>query len=195
MAATVSTRELKQLPIDSYQQRRAKLRSGDLLFASGNYPVSRAIRKMTASAWSHVGIIFWLKSIQRVLLLESVESVGVRFAPLSKYLSDYSRGKPYRGMVVLARCADVARKNIDDLARCGVNELTRPYDKDEIAAIIARIALGKGKPRRDREYICSELVHECFANAGKKFSYNEKGFISPEDIWRDKQVKLISRIH
>jgi uncharacterized protein YycO len=194
MAATIPTRELKQLPIDSYTQRRAKLRSGDLLFASGNYPVSRAIRKMTGSAWSHVGIIFWLKSIKRVLLLESVESVGVRFAPLSKYLSDYSRGKPYKGMVILARCSNAAAKNVDDLARCGVDELTRPYDKNEIAAIVARIALGKGKPKRDREYICSELVHECFANAGKDFAYNPRGFISPEDIWRDAHVKLMSRI-
>jgi uncharacterized protein YycO len=194
MAETISTRELKQLPIDSYTQRRSKLRSGDLLFASGNYPVSRAIRKMTGSAWSHVGIIFWLKSIKRVLLLESVESVGVRFAPLSKYLSDYSRGKPYKGMAILARCSNAAAKNVDDLARCGVDELTRPYDKNEIAAIVARIALGKGKPKRDREYICSELVHECFANAGKDFAYNPRGFISPEDIWRDAHVKLMSRI-
>jgi hypothetical protein len=195
MARPVSTGELKQLPIDSYQERRAKLRSGDLLFASGNYPVSKAIRKMTGSPWSHVGIIFWLKSINRVLLLESVESVGVRFAPLSKYLTAYSRGKPYRGKVILARCNDVAAKNINDLARCGVDELTRPYDKDEIAAIVARIALGRGKPKRDREYICSELVYECFANAGKEFAYNEKGFISPEDIWRDEKVRIISRIH
>ena len=51
---------------------------------------------MTDSPWSHVGVVFWLKSIQRVLLLESVESIGVRFAPLSKYLSDYKKGKPYR---------------------------------------------------------------------------------------------------
>jgi hypothetical protein len=195
MARPISTTELKQLPINSYQQRRAKLRSGDLLFASGNYPVSKVIRKMTGSPWSHVGIIFWLKSINRVLLLESVESVGVRFAPLSKYLTAYSRGKPYRGMIILARCTDVAAKNIDDLARCGVDELTRPDDKDEIVAIVARIALGRGKPKRDREYICSELVYECFANAGKEFAYNKKGFISPEDVWRDEKVRLISRIH
>ena len=194
MAASISVKALKALPVDSYQQRRARLRSGDLLFASGDYTVSKAIRKMTDSPWSHVGVVFWLKSIQRVLLLESVESIGVRFAPLSKYLTDYRKGKPYRGRVVLARCSDIRAKNIDDLARCGVNELTRPYDKAEIAKIIARIALGRGKPKRDREYICSELVHECFANAGKEFAYNPKGFISPEDVWRDDKVKLISRV-
>lgn len=194
MAASISIKALRALPVDSYQQRRAKLRSGDLLFASGDYTVSKAIRKMTDSPWSHVGIVFWLKSIQRVLLLESVESIGVRFAPLSKYLTDYRKGKPYRGRVALARCSDIRAKNIDDLARCGVNELTRPYDNSEIAKIIARIALGRGKPKRDREYICSELVHECFANAGKEFAYNPKGFISPEDVWRDDKVKLISRV-
>ncbi len=66
------------------------------------------------------------------------------------------------------RCSDIRAKNIDDLTRCGVNELTRPYGKGEIAKIIVRIALGRGKPKRDREYICSELVYECFANAGKE---------------------------
>ena len=75
-----------------------------------------------------------------------------------------------------------------------MNELTRPYDKGEIAKIIARIALGRGKPKRDREYICSELVCECFANAGKEFAYNPKGFISPEDVWRDEKVRMISRV-
>jgi len=90
--------------------------------------------------------------------------------------------------------SDIARTRIDGLARCGADELTRPYDKDEIAAIIARIALCRGKPKRDREYIFSELVHECFANVGKTFACNDKGFFSPEDVWCDVQVRLSARI-
>ena len=77
----------------------------------------------------------------------------------------------------------------------GTDELTRPYDKDEIGKIVARIALGIGKVERDREYICSELTYECFANAGIRFPYNERGFISPEDIWRDEHVKSVARIN
>jgi len=72
--------------------------------------------------------------------------------------------------------------------------LTRPYDKDEIAKILARITLGLGKKERDREYICSELVYECFAHAGKIFAYNPKGFVSPEDVWVDKKLSLVGRI-
>jgi len=129
-----------------------------------------------------------------MLLLESVEDMGVRFAPLSKYLSDYGDGKAYKGRAVLARCKDVTSETVDKLSTFGIDELTQPYDKDEIVKILARITLGIGKKERDREYICSELVYECFAQAGKDFAYNTKGFISPEDVWVDEKLSLIGRI-
>lgn len=194
MATHIESKEIKSLPVLPYQEVRATLKSGDMIFTSGDYLISRAIQKVTDSPWSHVGIVFRLDSIDRMLLLESVEDMGVRFAPLSKYLSDYEDGKPYKGRVVLARCKDVSASIVDGLAKFGIDELTQPYDKDEIAKILARITLGIGKKERDREYICSELVYECFANAGKEFAYNPKGFISPEDVWIDKKVSMIGRI-
>jgi len=194
MATHMETKEVKALPILSYQEVRATLKSGDILFTSGDYLISKAIQKMTASPWSHVGIVFRVDSIDRILLLESVEDMGVRFAPLSKYLKDYEHRKPYQGRIVLARCEDVTSKTIEGLATFGIDELTQPYDKDEIAKIMARITLGIGKKERDREYICSELVYECFARAGKEFAFNPKGFISPEDIWVDDKLFLVGRI-
>lgn len=194
MAAHIEMKDVKALPVLPYPQFRKKLKSGDLLFASGDYLVSKAIQKVTDSPWSHVGIVFRLDAIDRVLLLESVEDMGVRFAPLSKYLTDYEGGKPYKGRVVLGRCKDVNDKTVAGLSTFGIDELTRPYDKDEIAKIIARIALGLGKKEKDREYICSELVYECFAYAGKAFAYHPKGFISPEDIWVDDDLSLVGRI-
>lgn len=194
MAAHIGSKEIKALPVLSYTDFRAKLKSGDILFASGDYLISKAIQKMTDSPWSHVGIVFRLDSIDRVLLLESVEDMGVRFAPLSKYLIDYEDRKPYKGRIVLARCKDVTHETIRGLSTFGIDELTQPYDKDEIAKIMARITLGIGKKERDREYICSELVYECFARAGKDFAYNSKGFISPEDVWVDEKLSLIGRV-
>lgn len=120
--------------------------------------------------------------------------MGVRFAPLSKYLSDYENGKPYKGSVVLARCAGVDSSVVENIAGFGIDELTQPYDKDEVAKILARVTLGIGKKQRDREYICSELVYECFSSAGIQFAYNPKEFISPEDVWIDKKVSLVGRI-
>lgn len=194
MASHIESKDIKALPVIPYSDLRAKLKSGDLLFTSGDYLVSKAIQKVTGSPWSHVGIVFRLDSIDRMLLLESVEDMGVRFAPLSKYLNDYEDGKPYKGRVVLARCKDVTANTVAGISTFGIDELTQPYDKDEIAKILARVALGIGKKEKDREYICSELVYECFSRAGKEFEYNPKGFISPEDIWLDEKVSTVGRI-
>lgn len=194
MAAHLESKEIKALQVTPYQDIRSTLRSGDLLFASGDYLMSKAIQKFTVSPWSHVGIVFKLERLDRILLLESVEDMGVRFAPLSKYLTDYEDRKPYKGRVVLARCKDVNSEIVSGLAKFGISELTRPYDKDEIAKIMARIALGLGKKERDREYICSELVYECFSHAGREFAYNPKGFVSPQDIWSDGKVSIVCRI-
>ncbi|WP_410683707.1 YiiX/YebB-like N1pC/P60 family cysteine hydrolase [Citrobacter europaeus] len=187
--------QVKAMKVVNYATLRETLKSGDLFFASGDYLVSKAIEKMTDSPWSHVGIVFVLPQIDRVLLLESVEDMGVRLAPLSKYLSDYDDiGKPYKGRVVLARYDVLSKSAVEQVAAFGLNELTRPYDKEEIARILARIALGKGKSKKDREYICSELVYACFNNAGISIAYNPKGFISPEDVWQDSHISLINRI-
>lgn len=194
MAQHLESKDIKALPVLPYPDVRAKLKSGDIFFTSGDYLVSKAIQKMTGSPWSHVGIVFRLDAIDRVLLLESVEDMGVRFAPLSKYLTDYDGGKAYRGRAVLARCKDVTAETVAGLSTFGIDELTQPYDKDEIGKIMARITLGLGKKQRDREYICSELVYECFARAGKEFAYNPKGFISPEDVWCDAKLSLVGRV-
>jgi uncharacterized protein YycO len=158
--------------------------------------LSKAIQEVTDSVWSHIGIIYKIDSINRVLLLESVEDMGVRLAPLSKYLRDYDGiNQPYNGTLAIARHTQPkTTEQIDNIVRFGMDELTRPYDRDEALKILARVILGKGKTKRDREYICSELVWECFNNAGITFDYNGKGFISPEEIWLDSQVELVSGI-
>ena len=194
MANHITLKELRKLPITQYKDIRSKLKSGDLFFTSGNYLVSKAIQRMTDSPWSHVGIMFNLEKINRILLLESVEDMGVRVAPLSIYLRDYEKSKPYKRRAVIARYKCLNSDIINSLAKYGIDELTRPYDKDEIAKIVARITLGIGRKERDREYICSELVYECFSSAGIEIEINTKGFISPEDIWVDKKVSLITRI-
>jgi hypothetical protein len=194
MAEHLESKDVKSLEVIPYTDLRAKLKSGDLLFAAGDYLVSKAIRAVTNSPWSHVGIVLRVDKIDRILLLESVEDMGVRFAPLSKYLSNYENGKPYKGSVVLARCAGVDSSTVEKIAGFGINELTQPYDKDEVAKILARVTLGIRKKQRDCEYICSELVFECFSSAGIRFAYNPKGFISPEDVWVDEKVSFVVRI-
>jgi hypothetical protein len=171
------------------------LRSGDLFFASGDYLISQAIRTFTKSPWSHVGLIFMLPEFDRVLLLESVEDTGVRFAPVSKYLEDYKNGKPYDGYLVFARMNRVTPDWVVKMADFGCDELTRPYDEAEIAEIAARIALGIGRKQSgSHAYICSELVAACFKAAGYEFASRTPGFVTPEDIWIDDNVSFLTRV-
>jgi hypothetical protein len=197
VAESLTVAQVRALPKTSYDEVRPRLRSGDLLFTSGDYALSRLIQVGTNSAWSHVGIIIRIKEINRVLLLESVEDMGVRFAPLSKYLEDYD-GEPYRGRIVIARMKGLVVRSLIPGAQFGVDMLTRPYDKEEIARITARIGLGalgiRQKPAKNGTYICSELVYECLKRAGKTIAYNSSGFISPEDVWRDDAIKFLFRI-
>jgi len=194
MAISISVDDIKGMSVLKYSDLRQTVISGDLIFTSGDYLISQAIRKVTKSPWSHVRIVFRLDDIDRVLLLESVEDMGVRFAPLSKYLKNYEKNKPYKGKIVLARCSDVNDSVVNKLAQTGIDELTMPYDKDEIAKIMARVILNRGKWKKDREYICSELVYECFLKAGKVFKKDRRGFISPENIWTDEKLSLLGRI-
>jgi uncharacterized protein YycO len=187
--------QLQAMPITPYADLRRELRTGDLLFASGKYAVSDLIRQVTHSPWTHVGIVLQLPVLERVLLLESVESVGVRMIPLSKYLEDFKDQKPYDGFLVVARVAGVTSEGAKKLMQFGADELGRPYNKEEIEALMDPESLRKGKiVARDRTYVCSDLVRACFRNAGIQFHDGPAGLISPENLWTDERVTLLARI-
>lgn len=104
---TISTRKFPVASKANYAQFRPKIASGDLLLCSGSGIFSRMIQAGTKSTWSHVGFVMRLGSIDRVMVFESVEPLGVRTIPLSKYLTDYdSKGNPYPGRIAIARHGD-----------------------------------------------------------------------------------------
>jgi hypothetical protein len=196
-----------------YKKFRDEIRSGDLLLCSGSAWFSKMIQKSTKSVWSHVGFVMRLERIDRVMVLESVESQGVRTVPLSKYLKDYdNEGHPYPGGLVLARHkgfkhkdfeGKVAEKKLQKFAEFAVDLFGYPYDKDEIAKIAIRIAtswlpFSKKKElerikelKRDREYICSEYVWECYKHIGIPIAHDPKGFVAPADFARNENVSLM----
>jgi hypothetical protein len=194
VAEPLSLTELERLPVTPYAEVRPQLKSGDLLFAAGRYLLSRAIQSVTRSPWSHVGLIFHVGTFDRKLLLESVEDAGVRMAPVTKYLHDYDHGKPYDGAVVLARFQVLNPEMVLRLGQFGTDLMTRPYACEEIGSTVARIALGLSRDDIDPNYISSELVQHCFQNAGYAFDQHPGQFISPADIWADRNVTLLARI-
>ncbi len=202
---TIAVRKFPTDRAEPYARARAKIQSGDILLCSGSGVFSRMIQAGTKSVWSHVGFVMRLDAVDRVMVLESLEPLGVRTVPLSKYLNDYdSEGNGYPGGLAIARHDDFARKatpaKLKKFAQFGMDLFGYPYDKKEIAKIAARIA-GSYLPfssddrraiKRDRDYICSEYLWECYRSLGINVTYDRRGFVAPADFARDKKVKLVT---
>ena len=195
MAEIITKNELKKMPVVPYEKVREYIKTGYVFFSSGSYAFSGVIQKLTKSVWSHVAIIYKDEELGRVLILEAEPYVGIRLIPLSKYLKDYKgTNRPYRGEVVLAKLNfDLDKEHLDKAVSFGLDELTRPYDNWEIIRIMSRILFKIGKREKNRNYICSELVRDCFSKAGVIFKMNDT-YISPQEIWKDARIEMKYRV-
>ncbi len=190
------------IPTKQYEQLRHEIKSGDILLCSGTSLFSNMIQQATQSVWSHVAFILRLEVIDRIMVLESVENIGVRAVPLSSYARDYNgTGKGYPGRIMIARHQDVKQKNIIKLSKYAVDLLGYPYDANEIVRIASRISMNSlnlNNPQQDalpqKAFICSEYAYVCFKSIGAVVDYDQLGFIAPADFARCKQVEAISFI-
>ncbi|MDQ0484277.1 YiiX/YebB-like N1pC/P60 family cysteine hydrolase [Guptibacillus hwajinpoensis] len=187
----MSTDRYTGLPKHNYQSVRGEIQTGDLLLCSGNYPVSKIIKKVSQSRFSHVALIFqW---VDRMMILESVESFGVRIVPLSHYFTDYRNSdQPYKGSLFLARHSAV--KNLgpikmNAMLRRGADLTGQPYDIEEIVKILASVVIGDLTSIPNDKYICSEFIQECYKKAGIFFQDDGRGFIYPKHISKDPSVQ------
>jgi hypothetical protein len=189
-------RTLWRWQVQNYRKMvRPQLRGGELFFACGNYPLSMVIKKISKSIFSHVGIVFRLEQIDRVVVLESVENAGVRLIPLSRYLEDYAEGKSYDGRIYLAKFfKDLDPDQLRTMADRGTTRLASPYDMNELVTIMARIVLGSSIVKKQNAYVCSELVDDCFKAIKVGFKYNKHKFIAPDNIAKDRRVKFWCRL-
>ena len=200
----IDVTESPELESKNYNDIRADIHSGDLLLCSGSAFFSRMIRRVTRSVWSHVAFVIRLESIDRVMVLESVESVGVRTIPLSRYVRDYSGQNEggYPGRLLLGRhkhFSSVSKPEMKEMSQFAVDLFGYPYDRDDILRIGARICknlLGftEGEVQRDKEYICSEYVWQCYNSVGIRVGHDTSGFVAPKDFARDPKVFPVAEI-
>ena len=187
-----------------YQSIRDEIRSGDILMCAGNAWFSKLIQRATGSTWSHVAFVMRLDEIGRVMVMESVESSGVRTVPLRSYLNDYNgSGEGYNGGLALVRHRQFAERvsahKLKSFGQFAADLFGYPYDRNEIAKIATRIAASRlpfsGREhrelQRDKEYICSEYVWECYKSVGIRVPHHSRGFITPADFARTPEVELL----
>jgi len=197
---------------EEYKTARGRIRSGDLLLCSGSYPFSRLLRVATESRWSHVGLLLRLEPpLDRVMVLESVETYGVRTIPLRKYMQDFdNKGNPYSGGVIVARHRqfDAQPRDLRELTLHAIGEFGRSYSTEHLARIAARILASRLDSEEARQalaeleleelhggargYICSEYVQECYERIGIPIRADVRGFVSPADFVRGDQLELVA---
>lgn len=178
-----------------YEDIRHDIKSGDLLLCSGNSFFSKLIQHSTRSIWSHVGFVLYISDAKRLMIMESVEDIGVRTVPLSSYFHDYNgTGKSYNGVVQIRRHRNYTPILTEQLSKKAFDLMTRRYDWMEILRIAWRIYTNKtndGPIVDNGLYICAEYVYECYKSVGIITPHNKRGFISPADYGKDKNFYTI----
>lgn len=193
------------MPPLSYDEVRREVRDGDILLCSATDLFSRLIRWATHSTWSHCGVAFRIESIDRILVLECVNRIGVRAVPLSDFIARTSSGvHPYPGRILLARHAAAANFAKADMMHrmsgFAFDRLGAKFSQVENVKIALRICLGRlgvGLPRivqADDEFICSEYVARCFEAAAIPIAWDGLGFMAPSDIASDLSVTAVAQI-
>jgi hypothetical protein len=188
------------VPRVAYATVRNQIRSGDLLLCSGSSVFARLIQHGTDSPWSHVGFVMRLEALARIVVIESVESIGVRIVPLRSYVAAYNGGpRGYAGRLFLARhqaFATMPPEVLHRLSQSSIDLLGYPYDPQTILAIAARVVARKlgMEPRpfeRNHAFICSELVWECFHAIGIDMPTSAANFVAPCNFATCPEVQIL----
>jgi hypothetical protein len=201
----ISPDVLRELTPQPYHEVRDEVRDGDILLCSAYDPFSKLIRWGTHSPWSHVAIAFRIDELNRIMVLECIEKLGVRAVPLSGFISRTSSGKePYPGQIVLVRHGRMAveprRQLMEKMATFAFDRLGAPFSQAEVLKIVLRIVLNRFRVKlhpslgpKD-EFICSEFVARCFETVGVTFPWDGCGFIAPSDIAADPALAAVAQI-
>jgi hypothetical protein len=195
---------LKPEPLSAIARR---IRDGDILLCSAHDPFSRLIGWSTSSPWTHVALAYRWPELNRIMVFEAVQQLGVRTTTLDRFISQSSTGqKPFPGKIILARHEAYADKGgkaggaaMKRLADFAVDKFGDRFAPGEILRIAARICVGRlggTMPKflgAKHEFICSEYAAGCFEAVGITIEWDGRGFIAPADFGRDPKVKAIAQ--
>jgi hypothetical protein len=159
------------------------VRDGDLLFFSRKGFIAWCIRRVTRSQWSHVSIAFWEGEL---LVVHEASKPHRTRVPLLEKVAESTDG------AVLARSDWVTPERLQLMHRYALDNFPSPYGLRHVV----EIALGfrRYKPQQFSRPTCSEFVDQCFRSAGKGFKYDDRGFLSPQNIADDPTVRGVCRM-
>lgn len=157
-----------------YADVRSGMKAGDVVLFRGAGPMSRAIRWLTKSPYSHAALVFVFE--ERVYCLEAVGS-GVRLALISEVLARYHGGIDHFDV---PGATEEQRRAALGFA---FQQLGKLYDKHGLWRFLLAIVTGRRRRvREDQAWFCSELVAAAYRRQGLALVPDSSAYTSPADL-------------
>jgi hypothetical protein len=197
------------MDVTPYDILRGQLRTGDALVCQGTNGFSSLIKFATKKKQTHVGMIVVLDDIDRVIVIESVESKGVRTVGLSKYLTNYdNKGNAYNGEIYVLRHKDfdhIRKSNpekLDEMLTFAIDAMGYPYSVKQIAKLVYRLffkkAISKLLTSQRTEWICSVFVGDLYKVFGLIIPQEDlssgASYLIPGDYAEGENFEMIGRL-
>jgi hypothetical protein len=167
---------------------RPDFTTGDLLGFRGRGLASWAIRTLTRSPYSHVGLVYRFEG--RVYCLEAVWA-GVRLIIMSELVKRYRGGIDYFALV-----------DVGEAARCGAigfafQQLGKLYDRAGVLRFLAFVLFGsrvRARARGKNQWLCSEIVNEAYRREGVPLVRVTSSYVSPAALTGSPRVVFRYRV-
>jgi len=173
----------RDLPLADFERIEYELRPGDVILIEGRTRISRVIRLITHSAWSHAALYmgrihditdhamrdhllkFYNADPDEQLIIESFLGLGIIVAPLTKYKDEHIR---------ICRPKGISRHDVQQVIGYAINKLGQEYDIRQVFdlarfllpwAILPRrwlSSLFSYRPSTSIRESCSSLIAEAF---------------------------------
>lgn len=171
-----------------YSDVRHHLRTGDIVLFSGKGLISRGIKRVTNSEWSHIGMVLDIPEYNMVLLWESTtlskmkdiytqqQTSGVQIVSLSERIQTFDGNKISIRMLE----GDRTQEQINEVLALRDELRGRPYERSKIQLFLSALTFINFRQDRLNSVFCSELVAESYQRAGWMEDVHASNSYAPE---------------
>lgn len=137
-----------------------------LAFARSNKILSKLVRFVTRSRWSHVAIV----DIDKGVVIESIGGKGVQETPIASFESRYTK----------VEYTTIRHRTPNKVLEIARQQLGKSYD---IPWVFKYFFNRRGT--NEKRFTCSELVIYCIEKGGRKI-FRDKSYdrVTPQDIYQ-----------
>ena len=185
-----SSQRIPATPLERYSDIRSRILNGDVLMYRGRSPLSRLVRWVTRSPYSHAGLASWWND--RLMVMEAVGR-GVVVTLLSDNVGTYN------GRVEWFSCVTPINPSTREaMIRFAQAELGKEYGTWNALLLGLRLLFKRGIEQRDtlrreRRLFCSHYVAQVYNVAGMDLAEGiSDRFMSPGDIARATLLRRVA---